>query len=581
MTALALTVLLAILWVACIAFGYWHGGWRQVVLLAAMLLSYAVVSEWAIPNGHDLSARFHWDLARTTTTGALLYLSAGTIILGVIGSFALYRPRPLGATERGLGAVMGLLNGGLVLALILRVLRSDAFVAGRGETLQTSVLSRVLIEDVGYLLLAALLLGGIAAAIGIVATRRDDAREMALLASVGSPAIAIPAEQHDAEQLTAPAQPVQRPPMIQPPAPQPIYAIAPLIDWPANPPPGIPLAPSAVGELPKLNASPPVASAPDTPPAPLPARPQLPPRVPPPMVYPIADLVAAQMASVTHGANAPSLAASPPAPTVVTMRPAHPVGPPPGARQPDVVPPTVPRPPIPPARDESAPADVPRESSPSFPMPQSAPLSAREIDVPVEEIVPPVTRECDEAVPGTPSPVVRELAVTTHDAPVVQNDATPALDVIPDATQPGTDGGTMHTAIPAPATTLPPKPDAMMETAAIPAILPPPLPSIPTTRPAFSAVPPAPKSAPVEATDRPTPGEVAPSRAGYARVAVARQASGRPDEPPSSQPQPTAPPEPLRPPLPTGPRVHPCPACGYPVRDHARYCPNCGSRQDR
>ncbi|MDQ2783708.1 MAG: hypothetical protein M3Y58_01755, partial [Chloroflexota bacterium] len=103
MAALALTVLLAILWLTCIAFGYWHGGWRQVILLAAMLLSYAVVSEWARPNGHDLAARFHWGLARTTTTVALLYLLVGTVLLGVIGSFALYRPRPLGATERAFG----------------------------------------------------------------------------------------------------------------------------------------------------------------------------------------------------------------------------------------------------------------------------------------------------------------------------------------------------------------------------------------------------------------------------------------------------------------------------------------------
>lgn len=511
MTALALTVLLAILWVACIAFGYVHGGWRQVVLLAAILLSYAVVSEWAIPNGHDLSARFHWGLARTTTTVALLYLLIGTLVLGVMGSFALYRPRPLGTTERGLGAVMGVLNGGLLLALVLRTLRSYAFMAGRGQTLHTSVLSRVLIEDVGYLLLAALLLGGIAAVVGIVATRRDDAHEMALLASVGSSAIAMSAEPHEEEQPTAPAQPAPRSPVIQPvpsPVPQSVYATAPLIDWPTNPPPGIQLAPSAVSKLPKPDASPPVAAAPDTPPPPLPARPQLPPRVPPPMVYPIADLVAMQTASVTHAANALPRAALPLTPSAAPVRSARPVGPPPGAMH-------------------------------------------------------PAARERDGATPDAPAPIIRELAVTTHNA-------TPVPDVILAEMRPSTDGGTMHTKIPAPITTLPPKPDTMMATAAIPAI--------PVTLP-----PPLPRNVPPVAMDHPASGEVAPPRAGYARVAVARQASGRLDESPPSQPQPqpSTPPESLRPPLPTGPRVHPCPACGYPVRDHARYCPNCGSRQAR
>ncbi len=577
MTALALTVLLAILWVACIAFGYWHGGWRQIVLLAAMLLSYAVVSEWAIPNGHDLSARFHWSLARTTTTVALLYLLVGTILLGVMGSFALYRPRPLGATERGLGAVMGTLNGGLVLALILRTLRSDAFVAGRGAILHTSVLSRVLIEDVGYLLLAALLLGGIAAVVGIVATRHDDAREMALLASVGSPAIATPAEPLDAKQPPAPAEPVQSPPpAIKPTAPrtpQPVYATAPLIDWPANPPPGIPLTPSALGESPKADVSPPVASAPNTPrsPSSLPARPQLPPRIPPPMVYPVADLIAAQTASVTQASCAPSLAASPSAPSAATVRSARPVGPPPGTMHPSFESPTVLRSPMLPARPEPSPADMMPESPTLASVPEPAPPVAREIDPSAEETRSPFACERDGATPDTPSPVVREVAATTYDVPVVQNDATPASDAIPDTTRPDMDGGTMHTEIPAPATTPPPKPDTMMEATAVPAISatrPPPLPSIPTTRPAFTAVPPA-------------PDVVAPTRAGYARVAVARQASGRLDESPPSQPQPSAPSEPLRPPLPTGPRVHPCLVCGYPVRDYARYCPNCGSRQDR
>jgi len=536
MAALALTVLLAILWVACIAFGYRHGGWRQVVLLAAMLLAYAVASEWAIANGHDLSARFHWVLARTTTTVALLYLLVGTVLLGVMGSFALYRPRPLGATERGLGAVMGILNGGLLLALVLRTLRSYAFVAGRGETLQTSVLSRLLIEDVGYLLLAALLLGGIAAVVGIVATRRDDAREIALLASVGPSAIAMPAAPRNEEHPTAPTQPVPRPPVTQPTAPpasQPVYATAPLIDWPANPPPGIQLAPSAVGESLKPAVSPLVASAPDTPPvpAPLPARPHLPPRVPPPMVYPVTALIAVQTAAVMHEASAPSLAASSPTPSAASVRSARPGGPPPGAVMPE------------------------------------SPLLA-----PVPEPSSSLTHEADPRVEEMPTPVVREAAVTMHDVPALRNNKS-ASEGVPDETRGDMEGGTMPTEIPAT-----PPPNTTMATAAIPTIHPP-LPPMSVPRPAPIAAPSAPKNAHPVAADRSLHEAAGAPRAGYARVAVPRQASSRPDESPPSQPQPSAPPEPLRLPLPTGPRVHPCPACGYPVRDHARYCPNCGSLQ--
>ncbi len=534
MTALALTVLIAILWLACIALGYWHGGWRQVVLLAAMLLSYAVLSEWAVPNGHDLATRFHWSVSRTTTGVALLYLLGGTFILGFLGSFALYRPRPLDLTERRFGAVMGVLTGGLLLALILRTLRSYAFVAGRGESLHTSLLSRYLIEDVGYLLLGAVVLGGIAAIAGFVAARRDDARETALLESVAIPDGPTAAEPQHEEQASAPVPPALASHPDSHPVPAAVYTNAPLIDWPTSPPPGTQTPP------------PPAPSKPESPP--LAARPQLPPRVPPPLVYPVADLIAAHAKPAIHPANTSPVVASPlppppglsPAPAIAAARPTRPVGPPPGAAHPAFVPPTAARPRTLPERQEPAPADVARESSP--PLPPASPEP------------PPVVRELDVATHDTP-PVVRELAVTTQDVPIVRNDAASAA-VPRDTAAPETGGGTMKRETPAPESTLPP-PTPVVTTAAIPTS-PPLLPSAVAKRAAHD--------------------EAGPPRSGYARVAVARQASGRPDEPPPGQ---MHPPTPLQPPLPTGPRVHPCPTCGYPVRDHARYCPNCGSRQGR
>src|SRR4051812_25848004 len=74
MSALVLTLVLALVWALFIALGYWHGGWREVVALAGILLSYAVLSEWAGPNGRDLSAAFGWSLARSITGVALAYL---------------------------------------------------------------------------------------------------------------------------------------------------------------------------------------------------------------------------------------------------------------------------------------------------------------------------------------------------------------------------------------------------------------------------------------------------------------------------------------------------------------------------
>ncbi len=523
MAALALTVLLALCWIAVVGGGYWHGGWRQVVLLAAMLLSYAVLSEWAAPNGRDLSARFGWSVARATTGVALLYLLAGTLLLGLLGSFALYRPRPLGPVERGLGATMGALNGGLLLALVLRTLRSYAFAAGRGQTLHDSPLSRFLIEDVGYLLLVALALSAVAAVVGLVAARRDAARERALLDAVAPPVVTVAiAERHD-ERPAIPVSPAQVPPaphVVPPPAP--VYATAPLIDWPTSPPPGVQTAPPSV-KPPPIPDAPKVAPQLEVarPPSPLPARPLAPPRVLPPMVYPVADLIAAQ------------------------AKPVRPVGPPPGTTPPAAVPPAEPS-----ALQEPARVDEEREP----------PLSPSSLEV-------------------ESPPVVRKIDVATRDVPVVQNDAASLPDAARTEPKPDAKGETMP-ADPHKPPAAPPMLNVMLATAAIPAIVPPRPPPIPATRPASAGQPPAPSAPPPASEQRAPMDEAAKARTGFARVAVARQVSGKPDEtiPP---PHPAPPPEPLQPPLPTGPRVHHCPNCGYPVRDHARYCPNCGSRQGR
>jgi len=539
MAALALTVLLAILWIALVGAGYWHGGWRQIVLLAAMLLSSAVLSEWAAPNGRDLSARFNWSAARATTGVALLYLLGGTLVLGVLGSFALYRPRPLGPVERRFGAAMGVLDGGLLLALVLRTLRSYAFAAGRGQALRDSPLARFLIEDVGYLLLVALVLGAAAAVVGAMVARRDAVREMTLLDAVATPA----AERHG-------ERPAVSPPPMQPP-PVPVYATAPLIDWPTGPPPGVRSAPPPAASLPAPEA-PKAAPQPDAarPPVSLPARPELPPRVPPPMIYPVADLIAVQAKPATRVASGPPGASPPPvspqpgpASLAAAPKETRPVGPPPGATPPAFGPPT--------AQRESIRAEVAQESPPpSSPPKEESPSAVPEPDPPTDEATPPV---------------VRTLDVATQDVPVVGGATTPQ----PEKEK---EQETMQAETQKPPP-VPPSPGATLATTAMPTVVPPRPPPMPANRPA-SGQPPRPSSGSADE---------AKARAGFARVAVARQGGGRHDEavPPQPHPQPAAPPEPLQPPLPTGPRVHQCPTCGYPVRDHARYCPNCGSRQGR
>lgn len=529
MAAVALTILLVILWLAFVALGYWHGGWRQVVLLAGMLLSYAVLSEWAAPNGRDLAAQFHWSLARATTAVGLLYLLGGTFVLGFLGSLALDRPLPLSERERQCGAAMGVLNGGLLLALALRTLRSYAYAAGGGKTLRTAALSRFLIEGVGYLLLAALVLGVLAVA--------------ARLARVGgrtreSLPVAAPAS----EQMVAPPpQPLRMgaPPVVPAPtpplAPAPVYVAEPIIDWPSTPPPGTRVEPVAAARPIAAAAEPATkspAAEPEAQPS-IPTAPALPRRVEPPMWYPVAGL-----------------AAAPAVPPPVVLAPANqPATPPPGAPDAVISPPTDGVPPV-----------------------------VRELDVATRD-APPVADEKEIAARNTP-PVVREVAVATDDLPLVAEAA-----LAPSAERPpAVEGEAMNDPAPDPIPAVQMTPNAVTETAPIPAVAPPPLPPLPAGQSATPSepAPPVANANPPGLSGRPTrDDDPAKAHAGFARVAVARQPVQRLERPPAPQPVPQPPgePEPLQPPLPTGPRVHPCPTCGYPVRDHARYCPNCGSRQ--
>ena len=582
MAGLALTVLLALLWLAFVALGYWHGGWRQVVLLAGMLLSYAVASEWAAPNGHDLATQFHWSLPRATTGVGLLYLLGGTLVLGFLGSFALERPCPFTVRERQCGAAMGVLNGGLLLALVLRTLRSYAYVSGGGATLRTSALSRFLIESIGYVLLVALVLGLVAVVVGLSLVRRR-APDALLFEPVPAEAVAPP-QQAERQPVSAPA-PVPLPALPRPPTPAPVYAAEPIIDWPSAPPPGTPVESSGtakpVAAQPSPDKQPEAATEPEkqAPTPALPSSPIVPRRVEPPMRYPVAELVAAAAVPVRAAPQTPpvvdaaaakaSEAASPPTPVLAaapTLPPTvpppvvRPTTPPPGALHPAFVPPTVARPPLPPPPGPAAPTPAP------VPEPESAPPIVRELDVATRDL-PPIAPEVDAAPQDVPPPVVREIDVTTQDVPLAAlANAIPAQ--APADTAPHIVDETINAPAPVFGPAVPATPNAVTETTPIPTIVPPPVPPLPARRaPSLPESPPRPASQ----------GEPAKARAGFARVAVARQAGQHPD--PSSVPQPPTSPAPLQPPLPTGPRVHACPTCGYPVRDHARFCPNCGTRQ--
>ncbi len=235
MAGLALTILLALLWLAFVGLGYWHGGWRQVVLLAGMLLSYAVASEWAVPNGHDLATRFHWSLPRATTAVGLLYLLGGTLVVGsprqlrIGATLSVHHGWSGNAARRSACSTAGCCSRS-------SCGRSDRTRMSRVAVtaLHTSALSRFLIESIGYRLArrarARPRRGRRWAHARATAarTREPDTRTGASTGHVASPP---PPQQTEPQPVNvAPPAPLRSPPRA--PTPAPVYAAEPIIDWP-------------------------------------------------------------------------------------------------------------------------------------------------------------------------------------------------------------------------------------------------------------------------------------------------------------------------------------------------------------
>ena len=592
MSALVLTILICIAWAAMVAFGYLRGGWREVVTLAAILLAYAVASEWAAPNGRDLAAVFGGNTYRSTTTIGLAYLFGGVALFGYFGGTRLPRPIPLSATERFIGGAVGLLNGGVLAALALRIVRSSAFGPGDGTVLQEATLARLLISQAGYLLLIGLIGAILAPFLSLLLVRQppyaaeykyvDDAMPQQ------SPAFGYFPDHRDEMARTASPQPQ---PQLQPSmyaAPGvPTQFVPALAPDPAFAPPGTAttLMPAVVA-----GAGTSAREVGNAPASLMPATPMLPRAVPVPMwptpslpITATATAIAPPMtAPDTNDRDAQALAMETPlnASGNASAQSSGPTGPP-GfaitASQPLPIP-------------NNAPAATPPATS-SKPL-VSAPAPA----LPASTIGPTPFTATTTRVAGEP-PMARGNetdAANPHAVP-----APAPIPVADTASRPDVGAESEGASVEAPAPPTPharpivPTPMPTSTSDLIPAapLLPrvPEMPASTDLTPFFpqQTAPAAPVAPVADAPDTTAP-SAAPVRISRARIATARAPEPRSSPTPSdteqsaatNDPMPASPPT-LQHPAQPGPNMHPCPVCEYPVRNGARFCPNCVSAQSR
>jgi len=605
MSALVLTILICIAGAAMVALGYLRGGWREVVTLAAILLAYAVASEWAAPNGRDLAAVFGGNTYRSTTTIGLAYLFGGVALFGYFGGTRLPRPIPLSATERFIGGAVGLLNGGVLAALALRIVRSSAFGPGDGAVLQEATLARLLISQAGYLLLIGLIGAILAPFLSLLLVRQppyaaeykyvDDSMPQQ------SPAFGYFPDHRDEMAHTASPQPQ---PQLQPS----MYAAPYAPQAQSQAAPGVPtqfvpaLAPDPAFAPPSTATTlmPAVVAGAGTgarevgnaPASLMPATPMLPRAVPVPM-WPTPSLPVAAPATAiapmmtapdTSGQDAQALATETPpdASSNVSAQSSGPTGPPGFAI-------TASQPlPIPNNAPAATPAATPPKplasaSAPTLPASTigSTPFIATTTRVAGE---PPMARgyETNAANPhavSAPAPIPVADTASRPDVGAesegasVEASAPPTPHARPIVPMPTSD------LIPA-APLLPRVPEMPASTNLTPFFAQPP-------RETASAAPAAPVAPVADAPDTTAP-SATPVRISRARVATARAPEPRSSPTPSDTEQSAAPNDPmpispptLQRPAQPGPNMHPCPVCEYPVRNGARFCPNCGSAQSR
>lgn len=151
---LVLDILLVLLILLLTPIGYWRGPVKELFVTLGILFGVLLSDYWARPWGNDLA-----DMT-TLTSGsgaflvAMIFLITSTFILGY-GLGAALAPARHTTLTRVLGAGVAALNGALILSFALQYIRLFLLSDVNEESLNKSVVTRTLLNDIGWILLLA------------------------------------------------------------------------------------------------------------------------------------------------------------------------------------------------------------------------------------------------------------------------------------------------------------------------------------------------------------------------------------------------------------------------------------------
>lgn len=155
-----LDLLMIVVLIMFIPIGLWRGALREWIALVGITLGMLLADEWAGPWGGDLAAQTNLGARMAAFIVGTAFFLGATLLIGYGGGAALpFRP-DLSRSNRLLGALLGVGNGALILSGTLRIMQRHLFEGRADSLLRGTILSRLLIDDVGWaelVLLVALL----------------------------------------------------------------------------------------------------------------------------------------------------------------------------------------------------------------------------------------------------------------------------------------------------------------------------------------------------------------------------------------------------------------------------------------
>jgi uncharacterized membrane protein required for colicin V production len=149
--------------------GFRHGGLKEGVALVGVLLGALLVEFWVEPWGRTLSERSGLKIDNARWVIALSIL-IGTALFTGYGSGIFVRRSSLKTRERLSGALLGLLNMGLLVSFTLRYTQQFYFIEAdpaqpQASWIREGALSSRMVDWVGYMLIGAALTIGFVALI--------------------------------------------------------------------------------------------------------------------------------------------------------------------------------------------------------------------------------------------------------------------------------------------------------------------------------------------------------------------------------------------------------------------------------